>query len=203
MNFKDRAEYKETEGSFKLHLWKKFKLNCFIRKVKHFKLGYTKWQLMQEKVSTFPDWGFYARKRAAFYMSTMDCGDKFYAHTGVIFLYPQNISIGNNVSINRNSIITAKTKIRIGNNVSIGPNVIINSGNHNFDDVYIPINKQGHKLAPITIEDDVWIGAGAIILSGITVGKGSVIAAGAVVNKDVLPYSVVGGVPIKLLKMRK
>ena len=56
--------------------------------------------------------------------------------------------------------------------------------------------------APIVINDDVWIGAGSIILAGVTIGKGAIIAAGAVVNKDVPEYSIVGGVPAKVLKYR-
>ena len=175
----------------------------YIKRVGKYGIGGTKWQLEQEKVSALPDWGIYAHRRAAFYMSTMNCGDKFYAHTGVIMLYPQNITIGYRVSINRNTMLTAKANINIGNNVSIGPNVIINSGNHNFEKTNIPINQQGHTVSPITIEEDVWIGGGAIILAGVTIGKGSIIAAGAVVTKDVEPYSVVGGVPAKLIKSRK
>ena len=58
------------------------------------------------------------------------------------------------------------------------------------------------KSAPITIEDDVWIGAHSIILKGVTIGRGSVVAAGAVVTKSFPPYSIIGGVPAKLLKMR-
>lgn len=73
---------------------------------------------------------------------------------------------------------------------------------HKFD-VLIPTKEQDYLDAPIVINDDVWIGAGSIILAGVTIGKGAIIAAGAVVNKDVPEYSIVGGVPAKVLKYRE
>lgn len=203
MQYRDRSELVSSEGRLDLSFFQKLKLKFFIAKVKRYPLGGTKWQLMQEKVSLLPDWGYYARKRAAFYMATMNCGNSFYAHTGVAMLYPKNIVIGENVTINRYSIITAKDKVDIGNNVLIGSNVIINSGNHNYINLDIPINQQGHTIAPITIEDDVWIGSNVCILAGVTIGQGSVIGAGAVVTKNVEPYSVMGGVPARLIKSRK
>ncbi len=203
MEFRDRSEVKETIGALKLNWLQRLKIKRFINCVKKFPLGGTKWQLMQEKVSLLPDWGVPARLRAAFYMATMECGDKFYAHTGISMLYPKNIKIGERVSINRNTMITAKAPIEIGNNVSIGPNVVINSGNHNFSRKDIPICNQGHTVENITIENDVWIGASAIILAGVTIGVGSVIAAGAVVTKDVEPYSIMAGVPARLIKKRE
>ena len=65
------------------------------------------------------------------------------------------------------------------------------------------INMQGHNEKDIIIGNDVWIGYGAQIMSGVTVGDGAVIAAGSIVTKDVLPYTVVGGVPAKKIKERK
>lgn len=56
--------------------------------------------------------------------------------------------------------------------------------------------------APVVIEDDVWIGANVTILKGVTIGRGSVVAAGVVVTKSCPPYSIIGGVPAKVLKMR-
>jgi len=164
--------------------------------------GSEKWHIWQEKLSHTPDVGFFSKKRALFYHLTMTCGDLFYPHTGLIINYPQNVEIGDRVSINRNTIISAKEKVKIGNDVLIGPNVLINSGNHNFNRRDIPINKQGHTLAPIIIHDDVWIGGGVIILAGVTIGQGAVIAAGAVVTKDVEPYTIVGGIPAKKISDR-
>ena len=65
------------------------------------------------------------------------------------------------------------------------------------------INLQGSAYKNIVVEDDVWIGSRVTILPGVKIGKGSVIAAGAIVTKDVLPYSIMGGIPAKIIKMRK
>ena len=75
--------------------------------------------------------------------------------------------------------------------------------NHNFIRVDVPINSQGAKSIGIVIEDDVWIGHGCSILDGVTIGRGSVIAAGSVVNKNVLPMTVVAGVPAKQIGERR
>ena len=84
-------------------------------------------------------------------------------------------------------------RIEIGSGTTIGPNVCIYDHDHNI--------KQGEDItAPGRIENDVWIGAGCIILKGVTIGKNSVIAAGAVVTTDVPSFSIVGGVPEKLIR---
>ena len=92
-----------------------------------------------------------------------------------------------------------KGNIKIGDNVLIGLNVVCRTANHNFKKE-ININKQGHSYGNIEIEKNVWVGANCIILSGVKIGEGAVIAAGAVVNKDVDSYTIVGGVPAKLIK---
>lgn len=203
MKFRNRSEYNEVTQKKELSLCERIKLNIFIKKVSRIKLGESKWQIMQERLAILPDWGYYAQKRAAFYMATMNCGDLFYAHTGVTILYPHNVTFGERVSLNRNTMITAKAPITIGNHVLIGPNVVINSGNHGYASKETPMDSQGHTLSPICIEDDVWIGANAVILSGVTLGKGCIVGAGAVVTKDVEPYSIVGGVPAKKISERK
>ncbi|MEH7299390.1 acyltransferase [Neobacillus drentensis] len=112
------------------------------------------------------------------------------------------LTIGNSSAIGALCYIGCAGEINIGNNVMLGPNVNIIAENHVFDDISIPIKKQGVVQKGIIIEDDCWIGSGATILDGVKVGKGSVIAAGSVVTKDVPPFSVVGGIPAKLIKTR-
>ena len=79
---------------------------------------------------------------------------------------------------------------------------VIVSANHNFSDINEPIAKQGETKEKIVIEDDCWLGAGVKVLAGVTIHKGSVIGAGSVITHDVPPYSVVVGVPGKVIKSR-
>ena len=133
-------------------------------------------------------------------------GKKSKVHATVVLRQAERIIIGDNCLINHNNVLQAgkKTaKIKIGNYVHTGANVMIIAFNHAFDSLEIPTIKQDYYDADVIIEDDVWVGGGAVILAGVTVGKGSIIAAGAVVNSDVPPYSIVGGIPAKILKMRK
>lgn len=113
----------------------------------------------------------------------------------------KNISIGKHCHINENVFIQGAT---IGNFVMIAPNVAILNGTHKFDRVDVPMIMQGEEkeLNPI-IEDDVWIGRNAAVMPNIRIGRGSIIGAGAVVTKDVEPFSIMGGVPAKLIKKRR
>jgi acetyltransferase-like isoleucine patch superfamily enzyme len=99
-----------------------------------------------------------------------------------------NVSIGDNVSINRNSMIISHDAITIGNGCSIGPNVLIYDHDHIFGPNGI---EKGYKTAPVLIGDNCWIGGGAIILRGTTIGDGCVIGAGAIVKGNIPPYSLV------------
>lgn len=104
-----------------------------------------------------------------------------------------NISIGNNCFFNFNVTILDSFEVKIGNNVWIAPNVVISPVTHSLD-----ANKRRlQEGGKIVIEDDVWIGAGAIIFPNIHLGKGSVVGAGAVVTKDVAPHTIVVGIPAK------
>ncbi len=114
------------------------------------------------------------------------------------------LKIGDNVSLNDNVTINADYggEIRIGNQVLIGPDVVMRAANHGFERKDIPIKEQGHFPASITLEDDVWIGAGVIVLPGVTIQKGAVVGAGSVVTESVESYSVVAGIPAREIKKR-
>lgn len=90
--------------------------------------------------------------------------------------------------------------VTIGNHVNLAQGITVTGLNHNFEDITRPIDEQGVDTMAVTIEDDVWIGANAVILPGVTVGKHSVVAAGSVVSRNVPPYSVCAGVPAKVIK---
>lgn len=130
-------------------------------------------------------------------------GENFKFKMPVTLTAPQNINIGDHCRFGRNCTFHAMGGIRIGNYVIAANNVSIISQEHIFSDISTPITFQGEKLAQVCVEDDVWIGMNVVILSGVTVGKGSVIGAGAIVTKDVPAYSIIGGVPAKIIGNRK
>ncbi len=111
------------------------------------------------------------------------------------------LNIGDYFSINHNSSITFNGDLEIGNYVMIGPGVTITSGGHSFNNREI-MRFQEDTYGKIVIEDDVWIGANAIILPGVKVSRGTVVGAGAVVTKDTELYSIVAGNPAKVIGYR-
>jgi len=88
----------------------------------------------------------------------------------------------------------------IGNHVNLAQGITITALNHNFEDTSKRIDEQGISTKPVVIGDDVWIGANAVVLPGVTIGSHCVVAAGAVVTKDVPDHTLVGGVPAKIIK---
>lgn len=120
----------------------------------------------------------------------------------------KNIYIGDNVNIRQNSIMTAiNANIIIKNCVITATDLIISTGNHqSIIGRFVGNIKNSEKGegydASVIINEDVWIASRVIILKGVNIGRGSIIAAGAVVNRDVLPYSIVGGIPAKFIKFK-
>lgn len=109
----------------------------------------------------------------------------------------KQINIGVHTHINRNCFLDGRAGIIIGDSVSVSHNVSIITGGHDYNSSVF-----AGRYYPITIGNYVWIGVNATILQGVTIGDGAVIAAGAVVTKDVPPYTVVGGVPAKIVGSR-
>ena len=92
--------------------------------------------------------------------------------------------------------------VKIGDDVLIGPKVIVWSKDHKHGSLEIPINRQGHLKSKISIGNDVWIGAGAIILKGVEIGDHSIVAAGSVVTKYIPENAIVAGNPATIIKYR-
>jgi acetyltransferase-like isoleucine patch superfamily enzyme len=132
-----------------------------------------------------------------------DLGDNCQIY-GLDMSEPYNVSLGHHVYINKNcSITTTASRVDLGNYIMIGPNVTIIAQDHDFSDYKKPMMlNNDYNKGDIKIEDDVWIGANATILAGVTVHRGAIIGAGAVVTKDVPAFSIVGGVPAKVIKYR-
>ncbi|MEN6534540.1 MAG: acyltransferase, partial [Bryobacteraceae bacterium] len=110
------------------------------------------------------------------------------------------IWIGENSLIGEYNVIRGQGGVTIGDRVYTSPMVQLLAVNHIFDDSSRPFVEQGITAEGIHIEDDVWIGSGAIVTDGVTIGKGSVVAAGSVVTKNVAPHTVVAGSPARVIR---
>lgn len=130
------------------------------------------------------------------------CGDNVAIDVGVFLIHPENMEFGSNVSINPMSYLTGSGGLKIGNNVSIAHRVTIMTATHNYDNIDIPIKQQGVVFKPVTIEDDVWLGANVVIVAGRTISTGSIIGANSLVTKNVPNHEIWGGVPAKFIKKR-
>lgn len=109
-----------------------------------------------------------------------------------------DVIIGDHTRIGLHSTVIGP--VTIGNHVNLAQGITVTALNHNFSDPTLPIDAQGISTMPVVIEDDVWIGANAVILPGVRIGRHSVVAAGAVVTRDVPSGSLVAGVPATVKK---
>lgn len=119
-------------------------------------------------------------------------------HMGVSFYDPKNVVIGHDTIIGEKSVLDGRDKLTIGDHVAIASEVMIYNSQHDIHDPFFSA-----VTKPVHIEDYVFIGPRVIILPGIRVGRGAIVAAGAVVTHDVPPFTVVGGVPAKVIGERK
>ena len=128
-----------------------------------------------------------------------DANSKF--ENGIYISDAKNLKIGSHVRINEHVFLQGE--ISIGDYVMIAPNVSIYTITHKYDTISIPMVQQG-KTVPqkVTIENNSWLGRNVVVLPGITIGEGAIVGANSVVTKDVNPFTIVGGVPAKLIKNR-
>ena len=121
---------------------------------------------------------------------------------GARITHSYGMSVGRNLHLNTGTFIDARGGLTLGDNVLIGPNAVLLTSQHHWSDPSQPIVVQGHQLAPTTVGDDVWIGANAVILPGLNIASGTVVGAGAVVTKNTESYSIVGGIPARVVGFR-
>lgn len=143
---------------------------------------------------------------------------------GVLIFHPENIRLGSNIYVGHYALLKGYYKnemvigdntwigqqcflhsaggLKIGSRVGIGPSVKIITSFHREEGLGVPILLSSIATAEVVIEDDCDVGIGAIVLPGVKIGQGSIVGAGAVVTRNVEPYSVVAGVPARLLRKR-
>ncbi|HRK61083.1 MAG TPA: acyltransferase [Candidatus Omnitrophota bacterium] len=121
---------------------------------------------------------------------------------GTVFQGTGQMTWGKNSYCRGYCVFGTNEKIEIGANVMIADAVSIRDTDHVFSDISRPSMVQGIKTAPVIIEDNAWIGHGAVVLKGVRIGRGAVVGAGAVVTKNVKPYDVVAGIPARIISKR-
>jgi len=131
-------------------------------------------------------------------LSGLKIGKRSTLHTGVRVFDPRGVRVGEGTIIGYATFIDGRDRVTIGDNTDIASEVMIYSEEHDLSSADF-----GAHGEPVTIGNYVFIGPRAIILPGVTIGDGAVVAAGAVVTKDVEPYTIVGGVPAKIIGDRK
>ena len=144
----------------------------------------------------------FAVRTAAYKLFFARLGGFAWVQHGVTIVQSNRLRVGRHFGCNTGSYINAVGGIEIGDYVLIGSNVTISSGMHPIDGAEPPVFARPVIPKPIRIEDDVWIGAGAVIVPGVTLRRGSVIGANAVVTRDTEPYSVNVGAPARKVRSR-
>ncbi len=120
-----------------------------------------------------------------------------------VFIFPgKNLNVGDDVNFAKGVIVATPGGVSIGDRTMLGFGCQVLSGNHRIPTGRGRIFNSGYDRKPVTIGDDVWIGAYCVVLAGVNIGEGAVVAAGSVVNKDVAPYTIAGGIPAKVIKFR-
>ena len=138
----------------------------------------------------------YERESARITRSCAAVGERTVLRMPLVIYAPERLRIGADVGIGEFSVLRANGGLTIGDRVQIAAGCVLTTRGHPLD-----LPRHGRNVdAPIVVGDDVWLGAGAILLPGVTVGRGAVVAAGAVVTEDVPPMTIVGGVPARPIR---
>ena len=175
-------------------------------KVGHLKLS----EILRSQWEAFALWLFdgipgvpgFALRTVIYKLLFKRLGGFVWVQPRVTFVQTDRLEIGAHFGANSGTYINAVGGIKIGNYVLIGSNVTISSGQHPIEGKYPPVFSRPCIPKPIIIEDDVWVGAGAVIMPGVTLRKGTVVGANAVVTRTTEEYSVVVGAPAKTIRHR-
>ncbi|QCW98781.1 acetyltransferase [Aggregatimonas sangjinii] len=161
--------------------------------------------ILEKSIEFFSDkfWGFFTKKAMG------KCGRNVMIKPSTsVFKGVSNFYFEGDLKIARYAVIySTNAKVIIGKKVDIAPYVKIISGNHRIDKVGHFMFNNDYEKKPendqdVVIEGDNWLGINVTVLSGVRIGRGAIISAGAVVNKSCAPYSIIGGVPARILKYR-
>jgi maltose O-acetyltransferase len=140
--------------------------------------------------------GRYLRKHAVL-------GKNVHIAEDVRIIEPNRLTLGDGAGIAPGAVLDCRGGLTIGADTMIGIDAVLLTTSHRFHSTKVPMRLQGLDAAPLAIGADVWVGARAIILPGLTVGEGSIVGAGAVVTRDVSPYTIVVGSPARKIGSRK
>lgn len=174
--------------------WDRWPLNCKLR-IGIFQTIYTPFKYLP-----FPFGEFFRFLILKLFLKRYGSG---WIRDGCTISYPENISIGQRVFINEFVYLNGAGGIEIGNNVAVGARAAIISDEHEFIRKDVLIVEQPKRPEKIIIEDDVYLGYGAVILKGVRIKKGVVIGANAVVTRDIPEYAIAVGAPAKVVGYRK
>ena len=145
--------------------------------------------------------GFF--KKCFLMLNGAKVGKRCVFYPGVWIAPGRNLILGDDVDLALGVILTTSGGITIGDRTLVGYRAQIISANHVIPESRGRIYGSGHDKKPVNIGADVWIGANSLILPGVSIGEGAIIAGGSVVSSDVEPYTIVGGVPAKLIRTRQ
>lgn len=129
-------------------------------------------------------------------------GHDCFIGAGVHMVAPERLELADRGSISPGAILDARGGLRIGEATMVGIRAVVLTSSHRFERLDVPMRDQGLDYAPVSIGDDVWIGANVVLLPGVNVGSGSIVAAGSVVTADVGEREIVGGVPARRIGSR-